>query len=314
MHGVVAWRGRRRLRARMMPCRTGSRLLGHRRCAGLGCLQGMVWRDVLQKLTCPHACAPATAPSSIRSPPASPCSPPPSNQGMNFLVGLLLTYLPTEAEAYCALSLLMRGRGLREMFLPDMSVLQIRLWQLSKLLPPRLAAHLEAHAVLPVLYVSGLVCRGSAGGCGRTQGKLRRLGGRRPLSTAKSLYGRHVQPWCMPRSRRPTGTAAAACPAGLGVADHVLRLRLPVPLCGTRHGHTADRPPGGIAHSQGARVLEQRPCVGLARLQPAPALSASLGYCRALLAALALPCCPCPSRADSRHDCSKVRAGSDEDG
>lgn len=75
-------------------------------------------------------------------------------QGMNFLAGLLLTYLPTEAEAYCALSLLMRQRGLREMYLPDMSLLQIRLWQLSKLLPPRLAAHLEAHAVLPVLYVS----------------------------------------------------------------------------------------------------------------------------------------------------------------
>lgn len=75
---------------------------------------------------------------------------------MNFLAGLLLTYLPTEAEAYCALSLLMRQRGLREMYLPDMSLLQIRLWQLSKLLPPRLAAHLEAHAVLPVLYVSGL--------------------------------------------------------------------------------------------------------------------------------------------------------------
>jgi hypothetical protein len=75
-------------------------------------------------------------------------------QGMNFLAGLLLTYLPTEAEAYCALSLLMRQRGLREMYLPDMSLLQIRLWQLSKLLPPRLAAHLEAHAVLPVLYAS----------------------------------------------------------------------------------------------------------------------------------------------------------------
>jgi hypothetical protein len=73
---------------------------------------------------------------------------------MNFLAGLLLTYLPTEAEAYCALSLLMRQRGLREMYLPDMSLLQIRLWQLSKLLPPRLAAHLEAHAVLPVLYAS----------------------------------------------------------------------------------------------------------------------------------------------------------------
>lgn len=35
-----------------------------------------------------------------------------------------------------------------------MSLLQVRLWQLSRLLPPRLGAHLEAHAVLPVLYAS----------------------------------------------------------------------------------------------------------------------------------------------------------------
>ncbi|KAL4859571.1 TBC1 domain family member 1 [Chlorella vulgaris] len=75
-------------------------------------------------------------------------------QGMNFLVGLLLTYLPSEANAFGALSLLMHQRCLREMYLPDMSLLQIRLWQLSKLLPPRLAAHLEAHAALPVLYAS----------------------------------------------------------------------------------------------------------------------------------------------------------------
>lgn len=43
-------------------------------------------------------------------------SPPPlSPQGMNFITGLLLTYLPGEAEAYAALSLVMRQRGLREM-------------------------------------------------------------------------------------------------------------------------------------------------------------------------------------------------------
>ncbi|KAL4430666.1 hypothetical protein ABPG75_005922 [Micractinium tetrahymenae] len=75
-------------------------------------------------------------------------------QGMNFLAGVLLTWLPSEADAFAALSLLMRQRGLREMYLPDMSLLQVRLWQLSKLLPPRLGAHLEAHAVLPVLYAS----------------------------------------------------------------------------------------------------------------------------------------------------------------
>ncbi len=31
---------------------------------------------------------------------------------------------------------------------------QVRLWQLGKLLPMRLEAHLEAHGVLPVLYAS----------------------------------------------------------------------------------------------------------------------------------------------------------------
>lgn len=31
---------------------------------------------------------------------------------------------------------------------------QVRLWQMGRLLPPRLAAHLEAHSVLPVLYAS----------------------------------------------------------------------------------------------------------------------------------------------------------------
>lgn len=34
---------------------------------------------------------------------------------MNFIAGLLLAYLPGEAEAYVSLSLLMHQRGLREM-------------------------------------------------------------------------------------------------------------------------------------------------------------------------------------------------------
>lgn len=34
---------------------------------------------------------------------------------MNFLAGVLLTWLPSEADAFAALSLLMRQRGLREM-------------------------------------------------------------------------------------------------------------------------------------------------------------------------------------------------------
>jgi len=46
---------------------------------------------------------------------------------MNFLAGVLLTWLPNEADAFAALSLLMRQRGLREMYAPDMSLLQVRL-------------------------------------------------------------------------------------------------------------------------------------------------------------------------------------------
>lgn len=42
------------------------RLPGRRRCAGLGCQRGMVWRDMLHRRTCLHACAPAAAPSLIR--------------------------------------------------------------------------------------------------------------------------------------------------------------------------------------------------------------------------------------------------------
>jgi hypothetical protein len=71
---------------------------------------------------------------------------------MNFLAGLLLAYLE-EADAFGALALVMTGRGLRELYRPDgMALLQARLWQLGRLAPPRLAAHMEAAAALPVLY------------------------------------------------------------------------------------------------------------------------------------------------------------------
>ncbi|GAB4817785.1 hypothetical protein N2152v2_004831 [Parachlorella kessleri] len=75
-------------------------------------------------------------------------------QGMNFLVGLLLAFLPRAADAFGALVLLMHERRLRDLYKPDMSLLQVRLWQLGKLLPDQLATHLESHAVLPVLYAS----------------------------------------------------------------------------------------------------------------------------------------------------------------
>lgn len=73
-------------------------------------------------------------------------------QGMNFLAGLLLTYIPEEADAFGALVVLMHGRGLRALYLPDMSLLQVRLWQLGKLMSPSLLTHLESHGALPVLF------------------------------------------------------------------------------------------------------------------------------------------------------------------
>uniref|UniRef100_A0A1D1ZTZ1 Rab-GAP TBC domain-containing protein n=1 Tax=Auxenochlorella protothecoides TaxID=3075 RepID=A0A1D1ZTZ1_AUXPR len=75
-------------------------------------------------------------------------------QGMNFVAGLILSYVPSEAGAFGVFWLIMHGRGLRDCYKPDMSMLQVRLWQMGRLLPPRLAAHLEAHSVLPVLYAS----------------------------------------------------------------------------------------------------------------------------------------------------------------
>ena len=76
------------------------------------------------------------------------------SQGMNFIVGLLLTYL-TPRHAFAALLLIMSERGLREYYLQDGMVhLQARLWQLGKLIDDELARHLEEHMVLPVLYAS----------------------------------------------------------------------------------------------------------------------------------------------------------------
>jgi hypothetical protein len=48
-------------------------------------------------------------------------------QGMNFLAGVLLMYLPSEADAYGALVVLMQQRGLRELYKTDLAWLQARL-------------------------------------------------------------------------------------------------------------------------------------------------------------------------------------------
>lgn len=76
------------------------------------------------------------------------------SQGMNFLSGILLTYL-SPPQAFDALVLVMQERGLREYYKPNGMVhLQARLWQLSKLIPTEMERHLENHMVLPVLYAS----------------------------------------------------------------------------------------------------------------------------------------------------------------
>lgn len=46
-------------------------------------------------------------------------------QGMNFLAALMLTWLPREAEAFGALVLVMKDRGLRELYKSDMQMLQV---------------------------------------------------------------------------------------------------------------------------------------------------------------------------------------------
>lgn len=46
-------------------------------------------------------------------------------QGMNFVAGLILSYVPSEAGAFGVFWLIMHGRGLRDCYKPDMSMLQV---------------------------------------------------------------------------------------------------------------------------------------------------------------------------------------------
>lgn len=220
---------------------------------------------------------------------------------MNFLAGVLLTWLPAEADAFAALSLLMRQRGLREMYLPDMSLLQVggacgatmygaetvavydawegrvvgcicscrpgalciwppqdslrcspppyclqvRLWQLSKLLPPRLAAHLEAHTVLPVLYASSWLLTAFAAGGRHSEGLA-------------PLQGTEGRAWQAGRAGVWRFTAPRRCPEARGPrARHPPPLdahpcRLPPALCWAAGGCAADGAPGGVPSAQGA--------------------------------------------------------------
>ena len=46
-------------------------------------------------------------------------------QGMNFLAGLLLCWLPSPADAFGALVVVMQERGLRELYKRDLAMLQV---------------------------------------------------------------------------------------------------------------------------------------------------------------------------------------------
>ena len=78
-------------------------------------------------------------------------------QGMAFVAGLLLIYLPNESRAFAALVTLMEQGDFRSMYLHGMEGLKTRIRQLSAVLRvknPTLAQHLEAHDVTPLLYAS----------------------------------------------------------------------------------------------------------------------------------------------------------------
>ncbi|XP_022824144.1 TBC1 domain family member 1 isoform X1 [Spodoptera litura] len=77
-------------------------------------------------------------------------------QGLSFVAGVLLLHME-EAEAFVLLRHLMFRRGLRKQYLPDMSALQVQLYQLSRLLrdhEPDLHAKLEALDISPALYAA----------------------------------------------------------------------------------------------------------------------------------------------------------------
>ncbi|XP_068622154.1 TBC1 domain family member 1 [Battus philenor] len=77
-------------------------------------------------------------------------------QGLSFVAGVLLLHME-EAEAFALLRHLMFRRGLRKQYLPDMSALQVQLYQLSRLLrdhEPELHSKLEDLDISPALYAA----------------------------------------------------------------------------------------------------------------------------------------------------------------
>ncbi|KAJ3044516.1 GTPase-activating protein [Rhizophlyctis rosea] len=77
-------------------------------------------------------------------------------QGIAFIVGALLLNMPDE-EAFCVLVRLMKDYNLRELYTPQMTGLQLRLYQYDKLLEelfPAVHKHLEQQDVKSTMYAS----------------------------------------------------------------------------------------------------------------------------------------------------------------
>lgn len=77
-------------------------------------------------------------------------------QGLSFIAGVLLMHLE-EKEAYFMLRYLMLDLGLRRQYLPDMAALQVKLYQMARLLRDShrdLYEHFEENEVSPTLYAA----------------------------------------------------------------------------------------------------------------------------------------------------------------
>ncbi|XP_077157785.1 TBC1 domain family member 1-like isoform X6 [Paroedura picta] len=77
-------------------------------------------------------------------------------QGLSFVAGVLLLHM-TEEEAFRMLKFFMFDMGLRKQYRPDMTILQIQMYQLSRLLHDYhrdLYNHFEAHEIGPSLYAA----------------------------------------------------------------------------------------------------------------------------------------------------------------
>ncbi|XP_035629001.1 TBC1 domain family member 4 isoform X1 [Oncorhynchus keta] len=77
-------------------------------------------------------------------------------QGISFVAGILLLHM-SEDQAFDMLKFLMYDLGFRRQYRPDMTSLQIQMYQLSRLLHDyhrELYSHLEEHEICPSLYAA----------------------------------------------------------------------------------------------------------------------------------------------------------------